>query len=517
MKKEKSYIYQSLVILIMASGFFLFFKAKLPNKILSSEPIVNKNVVIDSLLLQAVADYNQDSLSSEKTQKDKPDLKDVSKSKTDLAQSGTKDTLKAKQLYLSDGDFKEQSSFDSTNWAYLEEFFSNLYDLENAQGKRVRIAYYGDSMTDGDMIVQDFRGKYQKKYGGFGVGFIPINVESSRSRGSVIHRYSNNWTTQSYVNTKKPARGFGVSGGVFFVKDSTGSADLTLQAGGLATMKTLHSPTLYYAQSDNKNGLVQVIVNKDTISKKLNAQKNVNKLTLYNAEVSKIKLNFVDSDSIGFYGVDVSSATGVQVDNYSSRGNSGLPISLFKPSIMQGFNQDFNYSLIILHFGTNVLNYGSYNYSWYTKQMGRVVEHLKQCFPGASILVVSTADKSTKYDTAMQSDSAVVPLVKAQRKYALDKQVGFFNLYSAMGGQGSMVKWVEELPTRANKDYTHFNYNGAKQVASLMFDQIDKAYLVYKQKRDAAKSKSSPVDSLEKQTQTNNTSELVDTLNHVKR
>ncbi|WP_461762489.1 SGNH/GDSL hydrolase family protein [Myroides sp. LJL119] len=453
----------------------------MPQKILSAEPVVNKNVVIDSLLLQAVADYKNDSIQGKESKK-------ISQTDNQSKQVDTQaeDSLlpqNQETRYLSQQDFQINSAIGSDNWNYLESFFSRLYELEHNSSKRVRIAYYGDSMTDGDMIVQDLRAQFQKTYGGSGVGFIPINVESSRSRASIVHRYSSNWNTQSYVNTKHPANPFGVSGHVFFVKDSSGSAKLSIQAGGLANMKALYNPTLYYGKSPRKGSEVQVIVNKDTIHKSLAAQGKLNKLLLIPGAVSKIDLNFVDSDSIAFYGVDVSGKTGVQVDNYSSRGNSGLPISLFSPSFMQSFDKDLDYGLIILHFGTNVLNYGSYNYGWYTKQMGRVVDHLRHCFPNASILVVSTADKSTKYESVMQTDSAVVPLVKAQKRYALDKQVGFFNLYQAMGGEGSMVKWVEELPTRANKDYTHFNYNGAKQVAGLMFDQIQNAYLIYKEKR----------------------------------
>jgi hypothetical protein len=36
-------------------------------------------------------------------------------------------------------------------------------------------------------------------------------------------------------------------------------------------------------------------------------------------------------------------------------------------------------------------------------------------FSGAAILVISTADKATKYEAAMKTDSAVVPLTRAQK------------------------------------------------------------------------------------------------------
>ena len=143
---------------------------------------------------------------------------------------------------------------------------------------------------------------------------------------------------------------------------------------------------------------------------------------------------------------------------------------------MKQFQEQLHYDLIVLHYGTNVLNYGSYNYSWYEKRMSKTVEHLKECFPGVAILIVSTADKSTKYDLEMKTDSAVVPLMLAQKKYAIKSESAFVNLYTLMGGDGSMVQWVDEEPARANKDYTHFNFRGAKEVAKLIFSQIDEGY-----------------------------------------
>src|SRR5690606_15161954 len=123
--------------------------------------------------------------------------------------------------------------------------------------------------------------------------------------------------------------------------------------------------------------------------------------------------------SVPFYGFNFDNGKGVHVDNFSNRGNSGLPISLFNTRVMKAFNEKLGYDLIVLHYGTNVLNYGSYNYTWYEKRMGIVVNHLRECFPGVDILVISTADKATKYDMEMKTDSAVVPLTLAQKRYAI--------------------------------------------------------------------------------------------------
>jgi lysophospholipase L1-like esterase len=172
------------------------------------------------------------------------------------------------------------------------------------------------------------------------------------------------------------------------------------------------------------------------------------------------------------------------VDNFSQRGNSGLPLSIFDANVMQRFNANLKYDLVILHYGTNVLNYGTKNYSWYQRGMTKAVNKIKQSFPGVSILIISTADKSTKYELEMKTDSAVVPLVKAQKRYALETHSGFVNLYTLMGGDGSMIKWVDEAPAKANKDYTHFNQRGAKAIGKLLYDQLNRGYEQYKVLRE---------------------------------
>jgi len=465
-KIVKSYIIQSLAIVIMASGFFLFFKANLPQKIFSEEKNKTSNVVIDSLLLEAL---EKEQLVS--------DGKQNKETNPDAIEEGEVIIVNEEDL------FSNESELSFKGMVFLDYFFGRLYQLENQNQGRVRIAYYGDSMTDGDMIVQDLRKNYQEKYGGSGVGFVQITSESAQSRGSIVHKYSSNWKVQSYMNVKKPLRPFGVGGQVFFVKDTIKPTWVSYQAGNIRHMTNLPNPTLYYGRSANSNGVVQVIVAKDTLRKSLQPIESVNKMKLASGSINQLKVQFAKADSIPLYGIDVSSATGVQVDNFSNRGNSGLPLSLFNIGVMQKFQKELDYSLIVLHYGTNVLNYGSYNYGWYTKQMNKVVNHLRQCFPKASILVISTADKSTKYDLTMQTDSAVAPLMRAQRKYAIESKAGFINLYEAMGGKGSMVKWVEESPAKANKDYTHFNFRGAQAISTLIFNQLEEGYSAYKAKK----------------------------------
>lgn len=468
MNQNKSYFFQSWLIVVIAIVSFIGFKSFLPKKLFPDATANSKNVVVDSLMLEAVAEG---------------------------ANLSEEDTLTNKTISFVSNPlgikFSSEKFEQYKGYQYLIPFFEKLYQLETNKKGKARIAYFGDSMTDGDMIVQDVRTQFQSIFGGEGVGFVNITSESAGSRGSIVHEFSPNWKAQSYLKTKSPLRSFGVNGSVFFAKDTVNSTWVKYKAGRNRFSTTLNNPTVFYGSSKNKKGSIRQIFGKDTVYKKLNPNSVLN-TTQVADNIKNVKVNFINADSIPFYGFNFDNGKGIHVDNFSSRGNSGLPLGSLNVDLMNAFQQKLGYDLIILQFGTNVLNYGSLNYSWYERKMTSVVNHAKKCFPGAAILIITTADKSTKYDMQMKSDSAVSPLVMAQKRYAVKSEAGLVNLYTLMGGDGSMVKWVENVPARANKDYTHFNHRGAKEIAQLIYKQIDTGYQEYKKLRVLAKKKAKP-------------------------
>ena len=120
------------------------FKTFLPKKIFS-ESKLTKNVSVDSLLLEALADHDDEEYNDS--------LQDS------LAQK--------KIIYKVDNGIKfpTETFEEYTGNQYLVTFFEKLFQLETKKEGNVRIAYFGDSMTDGDLIVKDFRSYFQEKFG----------------------------------------------------------------------------------------------------------------------------------------------------------------------------------------------------------------------------------------------------------------------------------------------------------------------------------------------------------------
>lgn len=363
-------------------------------------------------------------------------------------------------------------------YGYLQRFYSKLKKLEDGKSEKVRVAYFGDSMNDGDLIVQDFRAMLQDSFGGNGVGFVSIASLSSASRGSVFHQHSDSWHIQSFITAKTPSTPFGIDGQVFLANGGNGYW-VSYTAGGMKNSPMLYSPTLFYGRSDNNNASIKVSINNEKKeSFNLNPSLILNTQKLGVSYARTVKVDFENIQNIPLYGLDFSSHSGVHVDNFSLRGNSGLTLAGFNTQLMNAFDRVLNYDLIVLHYGTNVLNYGSKEYDFYEKGMKRVINKLRACFPNADILVVSTADKASKIDMKMVTDPSVISLTKAQKKFSRDTGCGYIDLYNLMGGYGSMVDWVDRQ--LANKDYTHFNVKGSKEVGALLFKELEQGYNKYK-------------------------------------
>ena len=64
---------------------------------------------------------------------------------------------------------------------YLVSFLKKIISVK-LKKQQCSYCLFCDSMTDGDLIVKDFRTYLQEKFGGQGVGFVNITSESAASK-----------------------------------------------------------------------------------------------------------------------------------------------------------------------------------------------------------------------------------------------------------------------------------------------------------------------------------------------
>lgn len=345
----------------------------------------------------------------------------------------------------------------------MASFYKKLNALKTSKGK-VRIAYFGDSYIEADYITGELRSKLQAIYGGNGVGFIPMQSVVADNYVSIKFNGNTSWNDYNFHNnTAKYA--LGLTGRVFYSKGDSWSQYSSLHS-------RFSNVCLYTGRA--ADSATTVSVEKDGVAANIPVANDgyINKTILNNGTpVSKLKLVCANTN-LPVYGISIEDTSGVYIDNYGFRGNTGLLTLQVQPEVMKGFQDYFKYDLIILHYGLNAINHGDTNYLWFDHTMAKLIEKIKANYPGIPVLLVSTSDVAYNEQGTYVTDPAVPVLVQHQQAIARNNKTAFWNLYNAMGGENTIANWVEGDTTYAYKDYMHVNEKGADKIAGIFLDKL---------------------------------------------
>ena len=104
--------------------------------------------------------------------------------------------------------------------------------------------------------------------------------------------------------------------------------------------------------------------------------------------------------------------------------------------------------------------------------MIKVIEKMKKAFPKASIVLLSVSDRSINLNGNYKTSIGIPALRNTQRFIAKETGIVFWDLYEAMGGEDSMVKFVTSKPALAAKDYTHLTFKGGRKLAGSLVNSL---------------------------------------------
>ena len=368
----------------------------------------------------------------------------------------------------------------------MARFYQQLARVRQL-GRPVRVAYYGDSFIEGDIFTADLRELLQDEFGGCGVGWVDCASQVNGFRTTVTHSYSG---IREFEVVKRPfsQQNQGIAQRYFTASDgarmtykgtkvrrhlaSWERAIFYLRTGSGVTLKTLMNGDTtvvdHVEGSQNLQAVVRSAQDLQSDGDSVQQRQNISSLSYTVSNIGSATL---------LYGVALEPATGVVVDNFSMRGSAGYTLSQIPAATLAQFAAQRPYDLIVVHFGLNVANSKQGNYSGYIKQMGQAIDHLRQAYPQAAILVVSMPDRDQRTDAGLRTMRGVEQLVAYQQLMASEHGISFFNLFQAMGGRESMKNLVDR--GLANKDYTHINFKGGRHLARFLFDAMMAGYHSY--------------------------------------
>jgi lysophospholipase L1-like esterase len=359
---------------------------------------------------------------------------------------------------------------DATGHA-LDGFYASLAKTRTKQpGAITRIMHYGDSLITSDYVSGAMRRKMQAELGDSGHGFILVaNPWEWYFHNDVTHGAGEGWSSSRITGPTTKDGMYGLGGVTFSGSPGASAFFGTAERGNYG--KKVSRFDVYYLDTPSGGEVEAKIGN--TIERFT---------TKGDAKVSRIK-SFVVPDGEAKLALRVVAGNprifGVALERdepgivYDALGANGARVELLGSINGAHFAEQMKLrkpSLVVLQYGTNESEAPGLAQG-YEKTLSGVVSMIKAAAPNASILIAAPLDRAeTAEGGGLRTKPIIKKLVAAQRNVARESGVAFWNTYEAMGGEGSMAKWVKS--GLGGGDLTHPSPQGAEALGDLLFKSL---------------------------------------------
>jgi alginate O-acetyltransferase complex protein AlgI len=356
-----------------------------------------------------------------------------------------------------------------------------LDSLSYSRGQ-LRIMYYGDSQIEGDRITSYLRQTLRKGRGGTGPGLFQPLMPVMYTK-SIWLRSSSNWKKYNYLSYKTGELSHCALGPFMAICRYLPEGEKTtvpvkayvkIKPSDFADSTTTKYDILRLFYSNTEDIVkISVKVNDNVVfADTLKRGKGFNEFTCSLNGAKEILIEFEGKVSPDVYGISIESENGVTVDNIPQRGSAGLEFTMIDKVNLKEAYKMLSPGLIILQYGLNIVKKVKGDYSYYQKGLSRQISLIKEICPLASILVIGVTDMAVNEDNKIRSYQNIPAIIRAQKKAAVDAGVTFWDSYSAMGGESSIIKWAGKNPPLAQDDLVHLTYTGADTLSKKLTDAL---------------------------------------------
>ncbi len=356
--------------------------------------------------------------------------------------------------------------FDTTAHAPLKAFYGKL-----ARREPVRIAFLGDSFIEGDILTADLREALQDSFGGRGAGFAPMASPLTGFRRT-IKTQSKGWSSHNVMQQAKSPEevrnAFMITGWV--CRPERGASTRWEMSDVRRNLTPCRGANIWLRSEAQSR--VELIVN-DTLSRTftLEGDPSLRQISLSHPMLRSLEIKILDgAGSVTGYGAQFHDEEGVTLDNYSVRSNNGRALFWTSPSLNAQLHQLAPYDLVVLQYGLNIMQQGVHGYSRYSAQLEQMVAYVRECFPGAAVLLLGVSERWVKGEEGFAPMDAIPAMLEWQRRAAVNTGAAFWDTCAAMQAQGGMEHFVAQ--GWAGKDYTHINFGGGRRIAQELFDAL---------------------------------------------
>jgi len=348
----------------------------------------------------------------------------------------------------------------------LEDFSNGeIPDILKAAAScgRLRCAMIGDSYIEGDILSGTIRRKLQDRFGGEGVGYVPMTSAVAGFRRTV--RISSDGFSACDIRNDR-LDSLHTLPGEYFRAEIGAKATFRGEKGGIHTAEWSRSRLIFLAPSD---GVIRTSTDGKTWVEHAVVASSLPQCIDVETPTSRFDID-CNVDGLVVFGAWLDARHGATYDCMSLRGYSGISHRGLSVSTARNIAGWVDYDLIVVEYGMNALSSQQSEYSAYGNIMRRVLLRIKACYPHAAIVMLGVGDRGQKQGTEIASLPTIRAIVAAQRNAAREAGVMFWDMREAMGGEGSIVDWRER--GLVNADYIHLNHKGGEEMGAMFVESL---------------------------------------------
>lgn len=361
----------------------------------------------------------------------------------------------------------------------LDAFFARLRDAdEHKDGAVARVLYYGDSTIASDYISGTVRRRLQARFGDAGHGFILVaNPWEWYFQNDVLHASSGEWKASKLAGPITNDGYYGL-GGVSFTSYGGGVAwfgTSTRTQYGRAVSRF----DVYYLEQPNGGDLELEVKGQppDRFSTRADAKASrVHSVHVPDGE-AKLTVRAMGGGPVRLFGIALErDRPGVVVDALGSHAAMAVYWQRQDESHWRDQLALRDPALLVFQYGTNESDLWRLDRAEYETALAGLLDELHRVAPKASLLVVAPLDRAEDKGGRLVTKRVILDLVAIQRRVALAHGSAFWCTFDAMGGEGSMARWVRAAPQLGGGDLTHPTPLGAEVLGDMLSDAVVSAY-----------------------------------------
>ncbi len=359
-----------------------------------------------------------------------------------------------------------------------------------------RVAHYGDSSIATDLFTSTLRERLQQRFGDGGHGFVLLakGYMPYRHRG-VEHEASDDWALREIVRNHDPRdRRYGYGGVQYRGRPGSWARFATTERGPVG-----HAAARFelWFQRYPRGGLVKIRVDGEetlTVNTRGPAPPEGERGLSDDVAVVEVpdgahrfEVRFGGRGQPRLYGAVLERrGPGVVYDSLGLVGARAPRLLNYDEEHIRAQIARRGVNLLVLGFGGNEAS-DPLTEERYEAEYRRVLARMHGGREDLGCLVLAPLDQGTRDTRGRVVTLPNVPLiVRAQRRAAAAAGCAFFDTFEAMGGEGSMGRWLRSSPRLAMGDLRHATPAGYAALGNLLFEALMEGFAGYLAERPDA-------------------------------